>query len=73
MLAVTTAAAALADGALAAAGSGARDAAADRGVMARFFAANRLAAVPGLHAAVTEPADDLAAAAPRLLAHRPTR
>ncbi len=62
MLAVTTGAAALADGALAAARLGDPDAAADRAVLARFFAANRLSAVPGLLAAVTEPAQDLAAA-----------
>ena len=68
MLAVTTGAAALADGALAATRLGDPDAAADRAVLARFFAANRLSAVPGLLAAVTEPADDLAAAAQRILA-----
>lgn len=62
MLAVTTGAAALADGALAATRLGDPDAAADRAVLARFFAANRLSGVPGLLAAVTEPADDLAAA-----------
>ena len=67
MLAVTTGAAALADGALAATRLGDPDAAADRAVLARFFAANRLSAVPGLLAAVTEPADDLAAAAQRIL------
>ena len=68
MLAVTTGAAALADGALAATRLGDADAAVDRAVLARFFAANRLSAVPGLLAAVTEPADDLAAAAQRILA-----
>ena len=68
MLAVTTGGAALADGALAATRLGDPDAAADRAVLARFFAANRLSAVPGLLAAVTEPADDLAAAAQRILA-----
>ena len=68
MLAVTTGAAALADGALAATRLGDPDAAADRAVLARFFAASRLSAVPGLLAAVTEPADDLAAAALRILA-----
>ena len=67
MLAVTAAGAALADGALAARASGAGEfgaagAAADRAVLARFFAANRLARVPGRLAAVTEPAPDLAAA-----------
>ncbi len=62
MLAVTTGAAALADGALAAARLGDPDAATGRAVLARFFAANRLSAVPGLLAAVTEPAQDLAAA-----------
>ena len=68
MLAVTTGGAALADGALAAGRLGDVEAAADRAVLARFFAANRLAGVPGLLAAVTEPADDLAAAAQRILA-----
>ena len=68
MLAITTGAAALADGALAATRLGDPDAAADRAVLARFFAANRLSGVPGLLAAVTEPADDLAAAAQRILA-----
>ena len=68
MLATTTGGAALADGALAAARLEDPEMAADRAVMARFFAANRLSAVPGLLAAVTEPADDLAAAAPRILA-----
>ena len=72
MLAVTTGGAALADGALAATRLGDPDAAADRAVLARFFAANRLSAVPGLLAAVTEPADDLAAAAQRILAQRPS-
>ena len=68
MLAVTTGAAALADGALAATRLGDPDAAGDRAVLARFFAANRLSAVPGLIAAVVEPADDLAAARQRILA-----
>ena len=61
MLAVTTAGAALADGALA------RESA-DRAVLARFFASNRLARVPGRLAAVTEPGPDLAAAARGVLA-----
>ena len=68
MLAVTTGAAALADGSLAAMRLGDPERAADRAILARFFAANRLSAVPGLFAAVTEPADDLAAAAQRILA-----
>ena len=68
MLAVTTGAAALADGALSATRLGDPDQAVDRAVLARFFAANRLSAVPGLLAAVTEPADDLATAAQRILA-----
>ena len=67
MLATTTAGAALADGALTARGLDA-DTAADRAVLARFFASNRLAGVPGLLAAVTEPADDLRIAGWRLLA-----
>ena len=72
MLAVTTGAAALADGALAARRLGDPDAAADRAVLARFFAANRLSAVPGLIAAVAEPADDLVAARQRILDQRPS-
>ncbi len=68
MLATTTGGAALVDGALAAADLGEPEPAADRAVLARFFAANRLSAVSGLLAAVTEPADDLAAAAQRILA-----
>ena len=68
MLAVTTGAAALADGALAATTLSDPDAAADRALLARFFAASRLSGVPGLLAAVTEPADDLEAAAQRVLA-----
>ena len=70
MLSVTTGGAALADGALAACDSarGVSAAhAADRTVLARFFASTRLAAVPGMLPAVTEPADDLAAAAARIL------
>ena len=72
MLAVTSGAAALADGALAADRLGDRNAAADRAVLARFFAANRLAGVPGMLAAVTEPADDLDTAAQRILTQRPS-
>ncbi len=68
MLATTTGGAALADGALAADRLEAPELAADRAVLARFFAANRLSAVPGLLAAVTEPADDLVAAGRRILA-----
>ena len=68
MLAATTGGAALADGALAAAGLDDPGLAEDRAVLARFFAANRLSAVPGLLAAVTEPADDLVAAKQRILA-----
>ena len=68
MLATTTAGAALADGAVAADRLEAPELATDRAVLARFFAANRLSAVPGLLAAVTEPAADLVAAAPRILA-----
>jgi len=68
MLATTTGGAALADGAVAADRLEAPEPAADRAVLARFFAANRLSAVPGLLAAVTEPADDLVAAKQRILA-----
>ena len=67
MLAATTGGAALADGALAAARQQDSELAEDRAILARFFAANRLSAVPGLLAAVTEPADDLLAAASRIL------
>ncbi len=56
-----------AGGALAARGVG-TELAVDRAVLARFFASNRLALVPGLLAAVTEPAEDLEAARPRILA-----
>ena len=68
MLATTTAGAALADGAVAADRLEAPELAADRAVLARFFAANRLSAVPGLLAAVTEPGDDLVTAGQRILA-----
>ena len=68
MLATTTGGAVLADGALAARQHASAEAAADRAVLARFFAANRLAAVPAMVAAATESADDLEAAAQRLLA-----
>ena len=68
MLAATTGGAALVDGALAAARQHHSDLAQDRAILARFFSASRLSAVPGLLAAVTEPADDLIAAAPRILA-----
>ena len=68
MLATTTGGAALAGGALAAARLQDADAASDRAVLARFFAANRLSAVPGLLAAVTEPGGDLDSAAQRILA-----
>ena len=71
MLAVTTAGQALTDGAVAASGSPAPDlggdAATDRAALARFFAANRLARVPGMLAAVTAGAADLRTAGDRLL------
>ena len=61
MMAITTAAEGLAAGALSARAAG--DAAADEAaLLARFFATNRLAAVPARLAAVTAGADDLAAA-----------
>ena len=44
------------------------NAAADRAVLARFFASNRLARVPGRLAAVTEPGPDLATATKGMLA-----
>lgn len=68
MLAITTAGAVLADGALAARQHLTPEAADDRVVLARFFAANRLASVPAMLAAATESAHDLEAAAARLLA-----
>ena len=72
MLAVTTAGQALTDGAVAAASSSdpafGAGVAADRAVLARFFAANRLARVPAMLAAVTAGAADLRAARTRLLA-----
>ncbi len=68
MLAVTTGGQVLADGALAARALS-DDEALDRAVMARFFAANRLAAVPGMLPAVTTGSTDLAAAAERILAN----
>ncbi len=66
MMAVTTAGQILADGALAARSLGDAEAE-DRAVLARFFAANRLAGVPGLLPAVTAGSADLAAARSRLL------
>lgn len=74
MLAVTTAAQALADGAVDAAkhrdfdaDSADSDVAADRAVLARVFAVNRLARVPGMLAAVSAGASDLQMARKRLL------
>ncbi len=66
MMAITTGAQILADGALAARSLGDAEAE-DRAVLARFFAANRLAGVPGLLPAVTAGSADLAAARSRLL------
>lgn len=77
MLAVTTAAQALTDGAVSAARQRnvdvasdpdvASDLATDRAVLARTFAVNRLARVPGMLAAVTAGASDLQTARHRLL------
>ena len=67
MLATTTGGAVLADGALAAR-SLAEDVAADRAVLARFYASSRLAAVVGWLPAVVETATDLDAAVERILA-----
>ena len=67
MMAITTGGQVLADGALAARSLGDEEAE-DRAVMARFFAANRLAGVPGLLPAVTAGASDLATARGRMLA-----
>ena len=66
MMAITTGGQILADAALSARSLGAEEAE-DRAVMARFFAANRLAGVPGLLPAVTAGAGDLSAARGRLL------
>lgn len=66
MLALTTGGQVLADGALSARSVSAEEAD-DRAVMARFFAVNRLAAVPGLLPAVTAGGEDLALARRRLL------
>jgi alkylation response protein AidB-like acyl-CoA dehydrogenase len=66
MLATTTAGAALADGVLAAREHGDADTA-DRAVLARFFASQRLASVAGWLAAVTDAAPELGAARERIL------
>ena len=66
MMAVTTGGQILADGALAARSLGDAEAE-DRAVLARFFATNRLAGVPGLLPAVTAGAADLATARGRML------
>jgi len=66
MMALTTGGQILADAALSARSLGAEEAE-DRAVMARFFATNRLAGVPGLLPAVTAGAGDLSAARGRLL------
>ncbi len=66
MMAITTGGQILANAALSARSLGAEEAE-DRAVMARFFAANRLAGVPGLLPAVTAGAGDLSAARGRLL------
>ncbi len=68
MLALTTGGAILADAALAARDHLDAAAAADKALLARFFAVNRLAAVPGLAPAVTAGAGDLTAAASSVLA-----
>jgi hypothetical protein len=68
MMALMTGGQILADGALAAKDLGPEQAE-DHAVMARFFATNRLSAVPGLLAAVTAGGADLATARTRLLAN----
>jgi alkylation response protein AidB-like acyl-CoA dehydrogenase len=68
MLAVTTGGEILAAGALAASGLDDEDAAEDRAVLARFFAANRVARVPGMIAGVTSIGDELVAGRKRILA-----
>ncbi len=67
MLAVTTAGAALADGALAARKLD-TDTSTDRALLAGSFATNRVAGVPAMLAAVTETCSDLEAASERILA-----
>ncbi len=67
MLALTTGGQILADGAVKAAAQSPEEAA-DRAVLARFFAANRLAAVPTMIAAVSAGGADLTAAKDRILA-----
>ncbi|MCQ3814397.1 MAG: acyl-CoA dehydrogenase [Acidimicrobiia bacterium] len=74
MLALSTAGAALLDGAVAAASSSsasvaAQDFATDRAILARVFAVNRLAQVPALLAAVTAGSVDMHIARKRLLTH----
>ncbi|MEQ8840353.1 MAG: acyl-CoA dehydrogenase family protein [Acidimicrobiales bacterium] len=66
MLAVTTGGETLIAGALSADAADEPDAA-DRAVMARFFAANRMARVPGMGAGVTDLGPELAAAHARFL------
>ena len=67
MLATTTAGWALARGVLAARDHDSDDVVADRTVMARFFAGQRLATVPGWLPAVTDSGRDLDAATERIL------
>ncbi len=68
MLAVTTGGEILAAGALAASGLDDEDAAEDRAVLARFFAATRVARVPGMIAGVTSIGEELVAGRKRILA-----
>ncbi|RMH79681.1 MAG: acyl-CoA dehydrogenase [Actinomyces sp.] len=68
MLATTTGGAILAEAALAARKHADEAVAADKAVLARFFATQRLARVPSLVASVTAGADDLGAAASSILA-----
>ena len=67
MLATTTGAQILADAALAARELGDPEVTSDKALLARFFAAHRLARVPGMLAAVTVGAADLTSARERIL------
>ncbi len=69
MLAATTGGQILADAALAARDSPDTDLARDKALLARFFAAHRLARVPGLRAGVESGIDDLATGRAGILSH----
>ena len=67
MLAVTTGGEILIAGALSRRGASDDEAAEDHAILARFFAANRVARVPGMLPGVTEIGPELAAARSSLL------